>query len=157
MKKNPTDKVIRIGSADQLQELLSEPLEARFQIGARNICVPISPLSPATADQVRGLQRKARPPYKKDLGTNGDYDYFDTKYLEEKDLNSKKARAITIYCHCPAVAAKKPGLTNPDQIYQFVQTLFTENVLDVLAAKIMEGDLSLEAQVNFTSTPGSES
>lgn len=149
--------IIRITDADQLQTLLDAPLEVRFNLGGKTFVIEVTALSPQTAEQVRALRRKARPQWKKELGTGGDYDLMDPKYQEERDTNERKARALMIYSHCPAVAAKKPGLVAIDQIYAHVQNMWRENVLELVAAKIMAGGISLEEQVNFTSTPGSES
>ncbi len=157
MKKTDPNKIISIHTADELQTILDEPLEVRFRVGQKTISIPVTAISAQTAEQVRALRRKARPQWKKDLGPNGDYDLMDSKYQEERDLNERKARALIIYAHCPVVAAKKPGLTAVDPIYLHVQGLFNENVLEVIAAKIMEGGVSLEEQVNFTSTPALES
>lgn len=86
------------------------------------------------------------------------YDEFDPGYLEKRETAAKKVRSLVVYACCPSVAAAKPGLTAVDEIHAFVQTILTENILNLLALKAQEGGLNLDVEVeeraNFTSTAG---
>jgi hypothetical protein len=62
-----------------------------------------------------------------------DYDYLNQAYLARKDQNEKIARALIVYSGCPAVAAKKPGLTDKHEIHNFVRQLLPETILEIIA------------------------
>lgn len=148
---------IIITSAEQMSSLLKEELFAHFFWRGRSVKVPITPMSPKTSDAVRELNRKALPPFKRDRGAQGAYDDYDPAYLKAREENIRKARSLAIYTHCPVVAQIKAGLVNVDEIHAFVQTLWTENILEIISLKIQEGGLSLEPRVDFTSAGGLES
>src|SRR5437879_4663574 len=125
-----TAKPIRIESVDQLQALIDSPLMCRFNLDQHKVEVPVTRMSQATGEAVRKLRRAAQPPFIKE---RADYDHLGAAYLEARDKNEKKARALIVYSHCPAVAEKKPGLTSEDEIYNFVRGLFSENVLEIIS------------------------
>jgi hypothetical protein len=152
MKKEKDKQVIRIDSADQLQALVAQPVICRFMLDEQVIEVPVTRLSAATAERVRALRRAAQPEWVKE---RNDYDHTGAKYLAARDQNERIARAVMIYCHCPAVAAQKPALQDNAAILAHVQSLFSENILDVIAIAIQGGGLDLEERINFTSTHGS--
>lgn len=157
-KETETPQELTINSADELMAILTETIECRFVYKGKMIRVPVTPLSASTAEKVRELRRKALPPFRRERGPNGSYDELDPAYLKARDENEKKARAVIIYAHCPAVAEKKPGILNPDEIYQFVQGLFTESILEILSLTIQGGGLSneLDERVDFTLAGGSD-
>lgn len=155
-KKQEQSNEVTIGTADELTALIGTPVNCRFKLDSRIINVPVQRMSAATAEEVRKLRRQAQPPWN---DARKDYDVMSQNYLATRDKNEKKARALIVYTHCPAVAAKKPGLTNQDEIFGFVQGLFAENVLEILSLTIQGGGLEvdLEERTNFISPPGSES
>jgi len=55
------------------------------------------------------------------------------------------------------VAAKRPGLTNADEIHRFVKTLWSELILELVSATITAGGVGVVERANFTSAAGSES
>lgn len=144
-------KVVRIGSLDELQGLIDEPMICSFELDGRTIEIPITRMSAATMETVRQLKRKVQPPYSQE---RKDYDFLNSAYLESKDVAERKARSVAIYKHCPIVAAKKPGLLKVDEIDGFVQGLFSENVLEMLSLKIQLGGIDVDERVNFTSMAG---
>jgi hypothetical protein len=103
---------------------------------------------------VRAIRRMAQPKWNE---ARKDYDFMDPAFLHLQDRNQKTARALIVYYGCPAIAAKKPGLSTPEQIYHFVSGLLAENVLELIAATIQAGGMELVERANFTSTGASES
>lgn len=157
MKTEPTEPKpnIIIADADQLQKLCDAPVTCYIKLDrGATIEIPCRRLDGQTQELVREIQRSAKPKWDP---VRKDYDLFDEKYLKERDHNLYVARAVTIYWGCPLVAAKKPGLQDREQICQFVQGLFTENILQALELTVQGGGLELVDGANFTSTPGSES
>lgn len=147
-----------IENIDQLQDLVAAPMIVPFSIDGKAIHLPIRRATPAMLETYRETVRKVQPPFKAE---RKDYDPLDPTYLANRDAAMKKARNYLVYSCCPAVSAKKPGLTSPDEISPFVQTILTENLLDLIAASAQAGGLNLDVEVqrgaNFTPPPGSES
>ena len=161
--KNKTEKqsqaevrpVLTITSLDQLQALVNETAMCQFELDGTRISVPVNRISPGVAERERAITRTSQPPYKAD---RKDYDPLDPAYLAARDLAALKARAFIVYACCPAVSAKKPGLTGVDDIFNFVQGLLTENILNLIALSARVGGMNLEREVagaNFTLAPGS--
>ena len=157
MKTNETTEVKTGMSLDELQAVVDAPIWCEFALSGAPIRVECRRLGQAVDEQVRELRRRAQPPFLKDRGPSGDYDYTNAAYLAAKDKNEKIARALMIYAGCPAVAAKKPGLVVPEMIYDYVRGVLSETVLEILGAVIQGGGLELGGRVNFTSTSASES
>jgi hypothetical protein len=156
--QNQKAEIRKVTTVAELAAVLDAPLRCRFAIDGQVLEVPVQRMSARTAEQVRELLRKAKPPFNKALGDRGDYDLTSEPYQKERDDNLKRARSLMIYAHCPLVAANKPGLTALADIHNYVQGLFTESVLEVISIAIQGGGLEeVEERVNFTSAPGSES
>lgn len=163
MKKNTTRKEISITSLKQLRDLSEKPITVRFALededGKQTIKLTCHRLGQAVREQVDALQREAQPKWS---DKRKDYDLLDKTYLAERDLNNLKARSLMVYTGCPAVAAEKPGLTDVNQIYEFVRGLLADKILQVIALKIEGSGITLmqEREVaeraNFTSTADSE-
>lgn len=85
-----------------------------------------------------------------------DYDYLNPAYLARKDQNEKLAPALIVHAGCPAVSAKKPGLTDKNEIHNLVRQLLPETILEIIALTIVASGISLEQRANFTSTSASE-
>lgn len=169
MKKNQPNnpaspalrKALRIQSLDELQKLVDAPLLCAFELDGQLIELDLRRVTPAIEEQRREILRAPQVPWVKERNGTAvnDYDPMNPAYLKAKDLAERKARALIVYACCPAVAAKKPGLTNPDDILRFVQSILAENILDVIALTALASGLSVEVagRANFTSVPGSAS
>jgi len=157
MKKNPNDrKVIVITDFDQLTALTDKPVICRFELDGATIELPCKRLSDVVQEEVYALHRKATPPWDKSLGPAGDYNHYAQNYLKARADNANRARALIIYTGCPAIAAKKPGLTDIEAVYGFVRGLLPENILEIIALTIQKGGVDLRQRADFTSTPDSE-
>ena len=161
MKKQPpaeteTTKPTAIESLDQLQALVDAPVYALFALDNQPLKVPCRRADQALQEQVRALRRKAQPPRMKEAGPNGDhYDYGNLAYQEAHERNTKIARALLVYSGCPMVSAKKPGLTDASQIHEFVKTILSENILEIIAGTVEIGGIGMVERVDFTSAAGS--
>jgi len=149
--------IVVIDSIDQLTALLSDRIDCQFAYKGTVIRIPVTALSASTAEKVRALRRAAVPPFKRERGPNGGYDDYDAVYTKSREDNEKKARALIVYTHCPAVAKGKPGLTDTNEIFAYVQGLWSENILEIISLTIQGGGLStdLEERVDFTLAGGS--
>jgi hypothetical protein len=155
--KTTDDKTVTIESVDQLQTMVDAPVYCTFSLDGTTVRVPCKRVSQDLDEEVRRIRREAQPPFLKERGTSGDYDYTNAAYLAKRDRNEKVARAVLVYSGCPAIAAKKPGLRNAEEIYQFVKGVWTENILELIALTIQAGGMELVDRANFTSTSASES
>lgn len=158
---NAEHRIKKITSFDELAGLLAKPVSCVFKLDGQDIEIQVNRVTPLLAEQVRKLRRSVTPPFKKDRNPPaGDYDPLDAKYLEARDAMEIKCRALIVYASCPLVSAKKPGLTNPDDLVAFVQGVLSENMLDLIMLTAQAGGMNLDEEVqrraNFTSTPGSE-
>lgn len=142
-----------IESLDQLQAMVDAPLYADFTLDGRPIRIACKRLTPVLDEQVRAIRREAQPVY---VPAQKDYDYTDKAYLAKRDANEKIARNLIVYCGCPAIAAKRPGLTDKKQIHDFVRDLLSEPILEIVALTIQAGGMGLADRVNFTSPAASE-
>jgi len=80
--------------------------------------VPCKRTNQTVEERILALRRRAQPPRMKDPGPNGDYyNHADPAYLDLQTKYDKMARALRVYTGCPVIAAKKPGLTNEEEIY----------------------------------------
>ena len=155
--KDQDQNSLRIESLGQLKELLEKPVMCRFEVDGQEIELPCRRLNPKTQEAVQGILREAQPPFKRERGPNGDYDYLDVKYLEKRDKNMKVARALVIYSGCPALAADRTGLTDAQQIYDFIQNgPLSETVLELISLTIQKGGIDVRERADFTSPPASE-
>lgn len=153
--KTKTETSIRIQSLDQLQQLCDRPVICYIKLDHGPVIeIPCRRLDAKTQEIVLDLRRAAKPKYDE---RRKDYDLLDENYLRARDENQLIARAVMIYACCPMVAAKQPGLQDRKKIFEFVQGLFTENILQALELTIQGGGLELVEGANFTSAPGSES
>jgi len=142
-------KPMKIDSLEQLQALVDAPLECVFKLDGKPVSVMCRRVTQDVDEQIRALQRKAQPPYIKE---RNDYDNYNERYLFERDQNQKTARSLLVYTGCPAISAKKPGLTNASDIHRFVKTILTETILELISLTIQAGGMELVERVNFTST-----
>jgi hypothetical protein len=157
MKKTaekPQATTTTIESLDQLQALIDAPLWCEFRLDGQSVRVACKRVTQIVDEQVRELRRTAQPPYKAE---RKDYDYTDTNYLKARDQNEKTARSLVVYCGCPTVAQKNPGLTDPKAIHTFVRTVLTENIVELICLTIQAGGMELVDRANFTSTSALES
>lgn len=160
-KKDETSEqrpVLIVENIDDLQAIVGAPMIVPFLIDNREVHLSVRRATPAMLETYREIVRKVQPPFNKE---RKDYDPLDAKYLSDRDAAMKKARNYLVYSCCPAVAAKKPGLTSPDEISAFVQSILTDNLHELIASMAQAGGLNLDLEVqkgaNFTSPPGSES
>lgn len=155
MKKGSNAKqVIRIESLDQLKTLCDEPVLCRFELDGKTVELPVKRLTAGIKEQVNDILRGPQPPYDK---VRGDYDYLNPVYLKSRDKAEREARAIIIYYGCDTISKQKPGLPNKNEIYNFIQSLLPETVLEIIALTVQKGGVDLPERVNFTSTAASES
>lgn len=82
-------------------------------------------------------------------------DMTDPDYIQRLQAARLKARALTLYLCVPAFAEERPGLTDLEQVAQFVQGRLHEDILEMLYEKISAGLVSLEDKVNFFLPRGS--
>lgn len=145
-----------------LQSLCQAPLPCRFKLDGRDVEIPCRRLLPREQELLLAKQREVRPT--RIPGKTPEEDRYDTSsadYLARRDRNEKTVRALGIYLGCPAVAAAAPGLGSDHQkIYEHVQGLFTEMILELLFATIVSGGVeAAEREVadraNFTTSPES--
>jgi hypothetical protein len=145
---------LAVTSAEQLQALCRKPIVCTFRIDRQAVSVEVQRLSPQAEEAVRAIRREAQPPWNKE---QGDYNRLDPKFLNARDNLERIARSLTIYSGCPMVSAGKPGLTNRNDIHAYVQTLFSDTILEIIFLTISGGGIELEDRANFISTPGLES
>lgn len=158
--KKKTETENKITTLAGLEGALQQEMVCRFHldVGEQQVEIKVKPISPALQERVRAITRAVVPPY---IPARKDYDPLDAKYQEERDKAQLTARAVIVYFCCPEVNAKKAGLQTNQQIYEFVQSLLTENILDLLALTAQKGGLGSVREVkegaNFTFTPALES
>jgi hypothetical protein len=144
---------VLIESLDQLQQLVECPIYCEFKLDGKLIRLPCKRINQGLDEKVRAIRREAQPPYDE---RRKDYNYFDPAFLRLRDRNDKVARAMIVYAGCPAIAAKRPGLVDKEEIHLFVSTVLSENILDLIAATIQVGGMELVDRANFISTSASE-
>ena len=148
---------LTITSLDELQGLVDAPVYCQFAIDDQIVRIPCRRASQSLDEQVRAIRREAQPKRIPNADPAKEYyDYGDKDYMAKRDTNEKIARALLVYCGCPAVAEKKPGLTIPKDIYEFVRTILSENILELIAGTVAVGGIGIVSQVGFTATAGSE-
>lgn len=146
----------------ELKQRLEQPVSCRIALetgrGVETLEIPCRRLDPKVKEQADAIVLSVVPEYSQKLK---DYDFRDASYQLKLAVAQKKARALLVYAHCPLVAAEKPGLTDQTQIYEFVQGLLVEPVLEALALRIEGSGMrvlrEVESQANFTSMRASES
>jgi hypothetical protein len=150
----PKKETLEIKSLAQLQKLVDTPVELEFELHGQPVKVLLSPVTPSLAETIHKLQRASQPPW---VEGRKEYNLTDQKYLAEKVENIKKARSLTVYGCCPAIAQAKPGLVNVEDVHKFIQGILSETILDLIEAKALVGGLgNVQGRANFTSTLGSD-
>ena len=148
---------LTITSLDQLQALVDAPIECVFAIDDTIVRLPCRRMTQDLSEQVRQIRIEAQPPFDPKRGANGDYDYSNPAYRLRHETNLKTARAVIVYAGCPLIAAKKPGLVDKQQIYQFIRGILSEMILELIAQRIENGGLGIVSEAeraNFTSAAG---
>ena len=148
---------ITIESLDQLQKMVDAPLYGYIAIDGQPIKITCRRVEGSVEEQIRCLLRKAQPPPNKVAGKD-DYDYGNPKFIAEQEHNREVGRNFRVYYGWPILAAQRPGLTDPEQIHQFVVgAIKSQNILDFVSQLIQGEGIGLVERVNFPSTAGSES
>jgi hypothetical protein len=164
MKRDTTKKssaeTIVINSMTALKQhlqLIGCRIAIEDQSGKTSVLeIPCERLRAKVKEQADDLVLAVVPPWDHKLKQ---YDQFELEYRKKMALAQKQARALIVYSHCPLIAKEKAGLTDPHEIYEFVQGLLAEQVIEALALRIEGSGLRImrevEGRANFTSTPGS--
>lgn len=164
MAKQPNKKpqAIQITSPDQLTKLLTQPIIARFKVDDVNVELPCRRLTPAEEERLRQIERSVRPIRVPNKAVSGgfEYDTQSVEYIERVARVRKMARAMAVYLGCPAVNQMKPGVVTPEEITAFIEGLWTEWIIEIVAQTIRMGGIGVPAEeqevndlANFTTSP----
>ncbi len=148
----PDVKVLTVATVAELQAICDSPLYAEFKISGQIIKVPCKRLSAEIQAQVREIKR-VTPQWNPQRKA---YDYEDPAFLRKVDEAEGIARSVTIYWGCPPVSAGKPGLQSHHEIHKYVNSLWAENVLQIVDLTIRGSGMEVVERTNFTSTGGLE-
>jgi hypothetical protein len=156
------DTLASIGSAkeapiqtlEELQKICRAPLRCEFILQEKKVTVEVHRLTPLQTDEIEAIRREPTPPILKGRTPEENKpNYEDPAYKDACAKHGKLARAMTIYFGCPLFATEKPGLTNREHVYEFVQSKLTDLILEVIYLTISGEALrvrEVNEKVNFT-------
>lgn len=148
----------RLQSLEEIQAACREKIDAVIRTPRGPRVIEVRPLTPAQSEEVARLIESVFPPYLKDkdgLPTDR-LDIANEEYQRRKQAATRKARAIALYWAVPAFAAGRPGLSQADEIHQYMGTVATDGVLEQLWSYVASdflSDQALEEQVHFFTPP----
>lgn len=148
-----------IASLNDLNQLCRESIEAAVRTPKGVVRIRMRTLTPAESNRIQDLMDEVMPPYLKDKdGAPTDrLDVTDAAYLRRKREVMRKARSLGLYWSVDVMRAGKPGLTDVNEIHEFVSAQATDTVLEqlwtILASDVTPGP-ALEEGVHFFSQPG---
>lgn len=155
---------LQITSADQLTKLMAAPVVARFKVDTQEIALPCRRITPGEEERLKQIERSARPQRVPNKAVPGGFEYDTTsaEYVERASKAKRTARALAVYMGCPAVSALNPGKVDPAEILTFVEGLWNDWVIEIVAQTIRAGGIGLPAEetevndlANFITPPDS--
>jgi len=146
----------KITSLKDVLEQLAKPLSCRFFLDRQEVVLPVHRAMGDVLERRRELMRAVQPPFVKE---RNDYDTLNPQYLARRDAAQLQARSLVVYVCCPEVAALKPGLIAPEQIYAALKPLLPEPVQELIELTALAGGVEMEVdkRANFTLAAPSES
>jgi hypothetical protein len=139
-----------------MQALVNAPIPCPVKWGDKMLKLELVAMMDGVKERVLAIRRGVQPPFKKDRGTNGDYDMMDPKYIEARDNAARKSRCVVVYFCWPELGRQKTCVTD-DEIVKFVSESVPPPVQELIAVKAEMAGLNIAESVNFTSPDGLES
>lgn len=155
-------ETFQITSLEQLQEACDQIVHIKVVLPDRVVLIPIRLLRPNEFEQIELIHKEAHPPMKEVLQPDGrkELQYVpDIATLEKSAALQRVGRAMALWWACPLFQASERGkeilkMERDKQrpaIVEFVQSSFTETILDRLYAMARAEEFELDERVNFTS------
>jgi len=158
--KTSESKNVKITDITELIERCNKPFVCRFLLDQDVIELPVKRLSPAFEEKISAIRRNIPlpPMIKGNKPEENVYNFNDPAFVKAKDAAELVIRALSIYEGCPAIRDGKPNLLNQDEILDYVQGLFTNDLLNVIWWTIQGGgfDTRVGERVGFTSPTDSQ-
>lgn len=145
-------EAVLVDDLDLLQSVCAKPLVVEFVYNQRVYKMDCRRLTPTEDAAVEHILNGALPPMKPGQKP-GEWipDFSNSEYVRAKTVCELQARAMAIYWAVPAFAKKQPGLKDVKDIFPFVQSWFSAEVLTTLYQAVRNGGVTLAELVNFTS------
>lgn len=163
MKSN-ADQVKRVKTLEDLQSACEELLDVKIVLpskkGVQTMLVGVRMLRPAETEQLELILKEAHPPLQDVPQPDGSVrkEYIpDPKTLEKAARLQKEARAMALWWCCPIFSASDEGQAivkrgaQRSEIVTFIQSKFTESILEKLYTITRAEEFDLEDRINFTS------
>lgn len=168
-KENNNHTPRELESLEAFKATLNEPLFCQLTIGGKDIKIRCQRLPAAKQAEIDVIwspratvfwmaSSEVQPPRKKGDDGKLDYDVEDPDYQGSLKSKRREARALTVYHGVPMLQEAKPGLKDRHEIQRFIETTFSDVLLDMLYETIVgEGLGGLLERANFTGTSESQS
>lgn len=152
-----------VASIDEIAKLCSRPITIEFHVGG-NLCRIISRhLYPRETDILDSRLKERFAPIKKGKSPDGSddtIDFLDPEYRRWNERINREIRDVAIFWTCDEIQKNKiPSILDIyskgwNEIVDYMEHLFTDDVLNLIYKEIVASDLSVAEQTNFTLPAG---
>lgn len=166
-KPPPGYEILTVTTLDQLQAACDTRLHVKVALpsnkGITVALIPVRMLRPNETEQLELILKEAQPPMQEVVQPDGrkEMQYIPTPETLEKAARLQRiCRALALWWACPLFKESDQGKQiikegeKRDTIFDFVQSKFTESILDKLYQVCRSQEFQLEDRVNFTTPPG---
>ncbi len=161
MKKTQTDTApiaapvvaptVAITSLKDIQALCQQLNKVEFDYFGKQCVLEVRRLFPHEEAKINEIIEAVVPAIIKGKTPEEDrLDLNNPNYVKAKSEAALKARAQAIYWAVPAIQVDRPGLTDLNAVRDYVQSILTEPILDVLWQATRKTGIDLAELVNFT-------
>jgi hypothetical protein len=160
--------VLQITTLEQLQNACDELIHVKVVLpsnkGVTVALIPVRLLRPNESERLELILKEAHPPMKEVVQPDGtkQMQYVPTpETLQQAAALQRVARAMALWWACPLFRESEEGKAlygndaepSRQAIVDFVQSKFTESILEKLYTVARSQEFELEDRVNFTTPP----
>mgnify|MGYP001221673606 CR=1 FL=1 len=157
-KKSESTPSKVVTSLDEINGICARPLKVRFQYAGVTMELETRHLTPKESELLKLQLDEAMPPIIKGKTEAEDrFDFGNIEYQRKRTRIERECRAQAIFWATKAFQEKRPdlveGMYNPayrERIVDFVQSMLTEAIHEIIYEAIVNPEVSVPELVNFT-------
>lgn len=169
MSKNKGGDKVKIASLDEFKEQFNQRFTFDFSYNGKQMSIEYEQISPKLQLELDKIFNRSAgadvlascevfPPRKTDPKTGAEsYDFEDVEYKKALLGKAEIVQALALYHAVPIFREGKPGLTDRNEIVEYIQSQGNQSILQGLWLRILYGTgINLSELADFTSGRGLE-
>jgi hypothetical protein len=142
--------VTRPKSIAELEQLCREMIAVKIPVGRRIVEIDVRLLTPSENEKLELILSEAHPPTRTRADGQIEFDRSEPEYIKKLAHRQKLARAMALYWCVPLLAEGRPGLSERERVYEYVQGQLTDVAQEALYAVARSEQLVFEERLHFT-------